>query len=72
MKVLMFVPNDAAHCVPNDKFEKWYKDVGKMLEDTIKKIDGGTTKFLEGVPIGIQAPVEPFFWRQMRMDHNKQ
>ena len=68
----MFVPDDAAHCVPNDKFEKWYKDVGKMLEDTIKKIDGGTTKFLEGVPIGIQAPVEPFFWRQMRMDHNKQ
>ena len=68
----MFVPDDAAHCVPNRKFEKWYKDAGKMLEDTIKKIDGGTTKFLEGEPIGIQASVEPFFWRQMRMDHNKQ
>ena len=70
--MLMYVPDDTAHLVSKDKFEKWYKDAEKTLEDSIKKIDGDTTKFLKEVPIGIHAPVEPFFWRQMRMDRNKQ
>ena len=70
--MLMYVPDDTAHLVSKDKFDKWNKDVVKALEDSVKKIDVHTAKFLKAVPIGIHAPVFPSFWRQSRMDRNKQ
>ena len=72
VKVQVWVPDDAAHLVSKEKFEKWNKDAVKALEDSVKKIDDRTSKFLKAVPIGIHAPVFPSFWRQWRMDRNKQ
>ena len=70
--MLMYVPDDKAHLVSKDKFDKWNKDVVKAFEDSVKKIDVHTAKFLKAVPIGIHAPVFPSFWRNYRMDRNRQ
>ena len=73
MKVELHVPIDKAHLVGEDQFDEWYHDVLKIYDDASKKIGLVTRKFLKTQDtLGIQAPMEPQIWRQLRIDDNAQ
>ena len=73
LKVELYVPHDKAHEVGEDQFDEWYHNVLKIYDDASKKIGVETRKFLKTHDtLGIQAPIEPLIWRQLRVDDNAQ
>ena len=69
LKVELYVPHDKAHQVGEDHFDEWYTNVLKIYDDASKKIGIETRKFLKTQEtLGIQAPMEPQIWRQLRLD----
>ena len=73
LKGELYVPHDKAHQVGEDQFDEWYHNVLKIYDDASKKIGLVTRKFLKTQDtLGIQAPIEPQIWRQLRIDNNAQ
>ena len=73
LKVELNVLDDEAHEVGNDQFDEWNEKVRKIFEDASKKIAIETAKFAKTQKLlKMQAPMEPFIWRQTRLDTNAQ
>ena len=73
LKVELYVPHDNAHQVGEDQFDEWYHNVLKIYDAASKQIGIETRKFLKTQDtLGIQAPMEPQIWRQLRLDDNAQ
>ena len=67
----LYVSPDKAHQVRAQEFDEWNDKVVKILDRAAKDIGVETQKFLqthEG--LGIQAPIEPPNWCQLRLDDN--
>ena len=77
LQVELTVPEDEAHEVGNEQFDDWNDKVRIIFEDTSKKIAIESAKFAKSAsktqkPLKIKGEMEPFIWRQTRIDTNAQ
>ena len=73
LQVELTVPEDEAHEVGNEQFDEWHDKVRKIFEDASKKIAIESAKFKKTQkPLKIRGEMEPYIWRQTRIDTNAQ
>ena len=73
LQVELTVPEDEAHEVGNEQFDDWNDKVRIIFEDTSKKIAIESAKFKKTQkPLKIRGEMEPYIWRQTRIDTNAQ
>ena len=73
LQVELTVPEDEAHEVGNEQFDDWNDKVRNIFEDTSKKIAIESAKFKKTQkPLKIRGDMEPYIWRQTRIDTNAQ
>ena len=73
LQVELTVPEDEAHEVGNEQFDDWNDKVRNIFEDTSKKIAIESAKFKKTQkPLKIRGEMEPYIWRQTRIDTNAQ
>ena len=73
LQVELTVPEDEAHVVGNEQFDDWNDKVRIIFEDTSKKIAIESAKFKKTQkPLKIRGEMEPYIWRQTRIDTNAQ
>ena len=69
----MNVLDDEAHEVGNEQFDEWHDKVRNIFEDASKKIAIESAKFAKTQkPLKIKGEMEPYIWRQTRIDTNAQ
>ena len=73
LKVELNVLDDEAHEVGNEQFDEWHDKVRNIFEDASKKIAIESAKFKKTQkPLKIRGEMEPYIWRQTRIDTNAQ
>ena len=73
LKVEIYVHIDEAHRVGGEQFDEWAKNVETIFADASKKVKVESDKLKKAHgSFTIEAPREPFNWRQVRADTNPQ
>ena len=72
LKVELTVLEDEAHEVGNEQFDTWHDNVRKIYEDASKLIAIESAKFNQTQKPKIRGEMEPYIWRQTRIDTNAQ
>ena len=67
LKVEILVGVDEAHPVNNEHFDDWQAKVKDVLDDASKQIAIGSGRF-EKTQKTLKAEMEPYMWRQVRVD----
>ena len=71
LKVEILIGVDEAHQVNNAQFDEWTTNVKDILDDASKKIAVESRKFKK-MQHTLQAEMEPYQWRQVRVDTEAQ